>query len=78
MYPAVYPPCGPGSIPGYGRVFQGTIPGLITCIALYTVEGVPKSQTRLEPAWLNPLSVVPNNIRKPRRKAEVHPRTDNG
>jgi len=43
MYLTVCSLLDPGSIPDHGGAFQGIFRWLITCAALYTVEGVSKS-----------------------------------
>jgi len=61
MYLTVYPPCGPGSIPSHGGVFQGVFPWLPTL-------GQPiLSQHGRK--WLNLPSMAPHNLWALRRKA---------
>jgi len=66
---AVCPPCGPGSVPSHGGVFQGVFLWLITlCQPVLSQRGKK---------WLNLHSMTPHNLWTA-RKINVQPSTDDG
>ena len=69
LYLTICPPCGLGSIPDRGGVFQEIFPWLITFCQPVLSQCCRK--------WLNLFSMAPHSLWISRRKAEVQPWTQN-